>query len=214
MAIVHTEQIFNDLKDQIIKGVYPPAFSLTEIELAQKYGVSRNTIKKSLMMLENEGLVYIERNKGARVRVYSIDEVLEFLEVREELEGFIVRNAVKHISDEQTQDLTALMERMKDLLEQKNLLAYSQCNQQFHQIIYDACTNRTAVDVTTQLKNQMRKYNSRTILVPGRDLQSCSEHIKILEAVQARDEKAAELCMRIHIRNVSKTFQDNYEWLF
>lgn len=163
MAANHTEQIFKDLRDQIVKGAYPPAFSLTEVDLAQKYGVSRNTIKKSLMMLENEGLVSIERNKGAKVRVYSLDEVLEFLEVREELEGFIIRNAVKTITDQQIRWMEDLLGQMKQLLDQKNLLAYSQCNQEFHKIIYAACTNRTAVDVTTQLKNQMRKYNTKTI---------------------------------------------------
>ena len=214
MPTISTEQIFNDLKEQIIKGVYPPAFSLTEVELAQKYGASRNTIKKCLMMLENEGLVCIERNKGAKVRVYSIDEVLEFLELREELEAFIIRNAVKSITDEQLQNMESLMKQMKQLLDQKDLLGYSQCNQEFHRFIYAACTNRTAVDVATQLKNQMRKYNSKTILVPGRDANSYSEHIKILEALRTRDEKAADLYMRIHIRNVYKTFQDNYALLF
>lgn len=214
MAATHTEQIFKDLRDQITKGAYPPAFSLTEVDLAQKYGVSRNTIKKSLMMLENEGLVSIERNKGAKVRVYSLDEVLEFLEVREELEGFIIRNAVKTITDQQIRWMEDLLGQMKQLLDQKNLLAYSQCNQEFHKIIYAACTNRTAVDVTIQLKNQMRKYNTKTILVPGRDVCSYDEHVKILEAVKARDAETAELYMRIHIRNVYKTFQNNYALLF
>lgn len=214
MVKMHTEQITQDLREQITKGIYPPAFSLTEIDLAQKYGVSRNTIKKSLMMLESEGLVSIEPNKGAKVRVYSINEVLEFLEVREVLEGFIIRNAVSAITDEQISLLEELLKQMKLLLEQKDLLAYSQCNQEFHKIIYSACTNRTAVEVTVQLKNQMRKYNAKTILVPGRDASSFDEHTKILNAIRARDAASAELYMRIHIRNVCKVFKENYALLF
>lgn len=214
MVKMHTEQITQDLREQITKGIYPPAFSLTEIDLAQKYGVSRSTIKKSLMMLESEGLVSIEPNKGAKVRVYSINEVLEFLEVREVLEGFIIRNAVSAITDEQISLLEELLKQMKLLLEQKDLLAYSQCNQEFHKIIYSACTNRTAVEVTVQLKNQMRKYNAKTILVPGRDASSFDEHTKILNAIRARDAASAELYMRIHIRNVCKVFKENYALLF
>ncbi len=213
MAKLNTEQIFNDLKEQIVKGVYPPAFSLTEVNLAQKYGVSRNTIKKSLMMLESEGLVSFERNKGAKVRVYSIEEVLEFLEVREVLEGFIICKTVDAITDQQLQILEDLLKQMKTLLEQKELLAYSRCNQEFHKVIYDACTNRTAVEVTTQLKIQMRKYNSKTILAPGRDVSSYSEHLQIYEALKARDMEAAEHSMLTHIRNVRKTFQEYYTLL-
>lgn len=148
MSVSHIDEIFNDIREQIIKGGYPPSFSLTEMDLSQKYCVSRSTIKKCLMMLEAEGLVSIERNRGARVRVYSIDEVLEFLEIREELEGFIIRNAVKSITDEQIHQLEDLMKQMKQLLEQHNLLAYSRCNQSFHEILHSACTNRTAVEVT------------------------------------------------------------------
>ncbi len=208
------ERIFHDLKEQIINGVYPPFFSLTEQDLSQKYDVSRNTIKKVLMLLENEGLVSIERNKGAKVRVCSIEEVMDFLDLREVLEGFIIRNAVVSITDQQIQQLSDLLVHMKELMDQRDLLAYSQCNQEFHNIIYSACTNRTAVEMTIKLKNQMRKYNSKTILVPGRDVSSYEEHKKILQVIQARDPESAELAMRLHIRNVRDTFQTNYSLLF
>ena len=211
---IHTEQIYTDLKDQIIRGVFPPAFSLTETDLAQKYGVSRNTIKKSLMMLESEGLVSIERNKGAKVRVYSIEEVLEFLEVRDVLEGYVARITAAAISDTQIAEMEGLLEQMKQLSRDKDLLAYSQCNHQLHQIIYDACPNHTAANMTVLLKQQMRKYNSKTILIPGRDMASLREHEKILEAMKAHDGDAAEESMREHIRNVSNTFRENYMLLF
>lgn len=209
-----TERIFQDLREQIVNGIYPPSFSLTETDLAKKYDVSRNTIKKCLMMLENEGLVSIEHNKSARVRSYSIDEVMDFLDLREVLEGFIVRNAIQAITPEQIRQMEELMAQMKTLMEQKDLLGYSQCNRQFHQIIYDACTNQPAVEMTLRLKNQMRKYNSKTILVPGRDAASYDEHARILETIKEKDVESAELCMRLHIRNVRKTFQDNFSLLF
>lgn len=214
MAVNNTERIFNDLKEQVINGAYPPAFSLTEQDLSQKYDVSRNTIKKVLMLLENEGLVSIERNKGAKVRVCSIEEVMNFLDLREVLEGFIIRNTVASITDEQIQQLSNLLVHMKELMDRRDLLAYSQCNQEFHNIIYSACANHTAVEMTIRLKNQMRKYNSKTILVPGRDVSSYDEHTKILKAIQARDPESAELAMRLHIRNVRDTFRTNYSLLF
>jgi DNA-binding transcriptional MocR family regulator len=48
-------------------------------ELAKEYGASRNSVKKALLMLEKENLVVLQHNKGAKVRSYSMDEVLEFL---------------------------------------------------------------------------------------------------------------------------------------
>ena len=103
---------------------------------------------------------------------------------------------------------------MKVLKEEKNLIEYSNCNRQFHSIIYDACTNRTAVNLTLSLKEQMKKYNGKTIFAPGRDDASLAEHTRILEAIKNKDEKTAELYMRIHIRNVASTFKSYYSLLF
>ena len=206
--------VYENLKERIEQGFYSPAESLPEIDLANEYNVSRNTIKKALLMLENDSFVTIEQNKGAKVRSYSKTEVLEFLELREELEGFIIRLAVPQFDNKSIEKLENLLKEMADYKENSNLMAYSTCNQKFHAIIYDICPNRTAVDVTIRLKNQMRKYNSKTILIPGRDERSFEEHQAILYAIQQKDAALAESCIRQHIRNVRHTFEEYYSLLF
>ena len=70
------------------------------------------------------------------------------------------------------------------------------------------------MDVTVRLKNQMRKYNSKTILIPGRDEKSYQEHCAILEAIKQKDAAKAEQYMHQHIRNVRNTFDEFYSLLF
>ena len=209
-----TTKVYDTIKNKIISGEYSPSESLPEQELANQYGVSRNTIKKVLLMLEKESLVTIELNKGAKVRSYSLKEVIEFLELRANLEGFIIRKAVPVMTEEQINQLGKILEVMKEFQKKQQLLMYSQNNQLFHGIIYEACPNRTAVEMTTNLKNQMRKYNTKTILVPGRDHQSYAEHSAIYDAVKNRDAELAEALMIRHISNVLKTFEQNYSLLF
>lgn len=209
-----SSKIYKHLRDEIIRSEYPPSFSLTENELAKRFGACRNTIKKALLMLEADKLVTMEKNKGAKIKSFSIDEVLEFLEIREELESFIIRNAIRNITGDQIKELSSLLERMTELKEEKNLIEYSNCNKQFHDVIYSACSNKAAVDLTLHLKDQMKKYNGKTILAPGRDDSSLTEHTQILKAIKNRDEKTAELYMRIHIRNMANTFKSYYSLLF
>ena len=165
-------------------------------------------------MLENEGLIILEENKGAKVRSYSMEEVLEYLDVRACLEGFIIRRAVPVITQEEIQEMEKILAIMKGYYAEHRLLEYSQNNQEFHKIIYDACPNRTAVNMTMNLKAQMSKYNTKTILVPGRDAQSFQEHSRILQAIKDRDPDKAEQYMTTHILNVRKTFEANYQLLF
>lgn len=209
-----TTIVYENLKERIEQGYYSPAESLPEIDLANEYNVSRNTIKKALLMLENDSYVTIEQNKGAKVRSYSRTEVLEFLELRQELEGFIIRLAVPDFPAEGLKQLEKLLKQMSECRAKSDLLSYSVCNQKFHNIIYDNCPNRTAVDVTVRLKNQMRKYNSKTILIPGRDERSFQEHAAIYNAIKTRDSAEAERCIRQHIANVRRTFEEYYSLLF
>lgn len=209
-----TMEVYESIKSKIHKGEYSPSESLREQDLSNQYGVSRNTIKKSLLLLEKEGLVTIEMNKGAKVRSYSLEEVLEYLELRASLEGFIIRRAVPVITDEQVTSMEETLKCMKKHYDNNELVQYSQNNQIFHQVIYDACPNRTAVDLTTNLKNQMRKYNTKTILIPGRSSQSYAEHSAILEAVKNRDAELAEALMLRHVNSVRRIFQENYSLLF
>ena len=209
-----TTLVYEALKEKILNGTYSPSESLPEIELSKEYNVSRNTIKKALLMLENDSYVTIEMNKGAKVRSYSTQEVLDYLQLRVELEGFIVRLAVPCITEEQFQRMEGIFTQMGQCRTDGNLMGYSALNQQFHSILYDACPNKTARDILIRLKLQMRKYNMKTILVPGREANSYEEHRAILEAVRIRDAAEAERCVRIHVNNVRKTFQENLPLLF
>jgi DNA-binding GntR family transcriptional regulator len=209
-----TTQVYNQIKEKIVNGEYTPSENLVESNLAATYDVSRNTIKKALLMLENDGYVTIETNKGAKVRSYSKKEVLEFLELREVLEGFVVHLSVPYFSKEKIRKMDGILSEMKDRAAADDLLSYSSLNQQFHLLIYDACPNRTAVNVLTKLKHQMSKYNSKTILVPGRKDESLKEHSAIAAAIENGDADLAEHCMRKHIHDVREIFEKYYSILF
>ncbi len=212
--VSQTEMVYEKLKERIDGGYYSPAESLPEMELATELEVSRNTVKKALLMLENDAYVVVEPNKGAKVRSFSRQEVLDYLQLRVELEGFIIRLTVPCFTEADVDGLAALLTRMGERHEANDLMGYSTLNQEFHNLIYAKCPNKTATELLLRLKAQMRKYNAKTILVPGRDARSYEEHRAILEAIRTRNAQEAEACMRSHIENVRKVFEDYYTLLF
>lgn len=209
-----TTILYNQLKEKIDQGYYSPSQSLLEVELATEYNVSRNTVKKALLMLENDAYVTIQQNKGAKVRSYSKTEVLEFLELREMLEGFLIRLAIPHFTEQDIAELQNILDQMAERRASSDLFGYSALNQEFHKLIYNVCPNRTAVDVTTRLKGQMKKYNAKTILIPGRCDYSYHEHMEILDAIRKKDAALAEERMQLHVRNVRTVFEQYYSFLF
>ena len=205
--------VYESLKKKIENGSLSPSENLREVELANQFKVSRNTIKKALLMLERDTLVSIEQNKGAKVRAYSLDEVLEFLELRSFMEGFITRLACSSLTEEALVSLEGILQEMKIYKERQELVSYSENNQKFHKVIYDACPNNTATNLLVSLKGQMKKYNTKTILIPGRSDQSFAEHEAIFRALKNKDCARAESLMVEHVMNVREVFQKNFQLL-
>lgn len=205
------DRIYHTLREKITSQQLSPNETLIEYQLAKEYSVSRVTAKKAILMLEQDGLVTVEPNKSARVRSFSRKEVLDFLAFRQELEGYIVRLAVPNFSPEDMRELEGILMTMKADKEAGRLAEYSRNNQRFHNKIMDVCPNRLAVEVTANLKTQMRKYNTRTILVPGRAEHSFAEHSAVLKAIRERSSEDAEQAMRLHLANVQREFEENYD---
>ena len=198
-------QVFEEISRKIADGTYSSGMQMIEADLAAEYGVSRNTIKKVLLMLENKGLVTTEPNKGARVRSFSHAEIEEMMQVRSALEELVTRLAVPNLTDEQVAAMEATLNTMKSHLDAGELLLYSEGNKKFHQVIYDACPNRTAVNMLLELKQQISKFNIKTILIAGRGQDSYAEHSAILSDIKRRDAEAAATDMRQHISGVEQT---------
>jgi len=209
-----TSQAYQVIREKILGGVYRPAESLTELTLAQELGVSRNTVKKALLKLASENLVVIEENKRAMVRSFSIDEVLQYLSVRELLEGLVIREAIPVMSEADFGEMETILADMKEKLAEGELKLYSQGNWNFHQVIYRNCPNRPAVEIVLSIKNQLARYNVKTIFIQGRGANSFEEHRAILDAIKKRDVDEADRLIRIHISSMREVLKKYYELLF
>jgi DNA-binding GntR family transcriptional regulator len=208
-----TNQVHQVLRQRILDGIFRPSESLTEVTLAAELGASRATIRKALLKLESENLVVIEENKRARVRWFSIEEVMQYLEVRELLEGFVIRQSVPFLANADLKEMRAILAEMKKSLKALDLIQYSQNNWRFHDVIYRVCPNRPAVEMVMAIKNQLKRYNIKTMLVQGRGEDSLDEHSKILSALGRRDADGAETLMRHHIANLRAVLRKHFELL-
>lgn len=207
------EMAYEYIKQRILDGTYHPSQKVTELELAEVVGVSRNTIKKALLKLEQENLVKIEKNKGAYVKSFTLEEVLNYLEIREVLEGLVAKTAAENISDADLEKMKNVLDLMESHLKNERFDEYSNLNKEFHNIIYQASRNVQAVEMINIIKNQLLRYHFRTILVPGRNKSSYKEHQNIFAALKARDPNQVEQVTRLHIANVRKTVEENFAFL-
>jgi DNA-binding GntR family transcriptional regulator len=199
--------VVNEIRGAIIRGQLSPNERLVELDLAQRYSVSRGAVRVALLELVNEGLVDRERHRGARVRMVSLEEAIEISEVRMVIEGLCARKAAEHVTANEATQLRHLVAMMSERTEAGDLMGYSELNAALHDRIREISRHGSAAVIVQRLRNQSVRQQFRLSLMPGRSNVSVAEHAAIVEAVVAGDGDQAETQMRAHLANVIDTLR-------
>jgi DNA-binding GntR family transcriptional regulator len=196
------------LRAAILNGEYSPGERLVEASLCERFGLSRFVVRAALQDLVGEGLVEVERNKGAHVRKVSLDEAVEITEVRMVLEGLVAARAASRVTDEQATELDELGVLMRHAVEAGEFRRYSDLNHRLHELIRTIGGHHTAEHIITTLHGQLVRHQFAVSLLPGRPAVSLPQHERIIEAIRRRDPQAAEAAMREHIASVIDALRD------
>lgn len=168
---------------------------LDERDLAAQLGVSRTPLREALARLQADGFVDIVPRRGVFVRRKSLSEVLEMVILWAALESMAARLATERASDA---DLRALRDFAQRAGAGAGLADYSDANIAFHQRILalSHCTllARTADDMFVH----MHAVRRRAMGEGDRLHRSRTEHLEIVDALQARDAARAERLVREH----------------
>lgn len=197
-----SEQVFEQLQDDIVRGVLKPGVRLGEAELAARYGVSRGPLREAIRRLESRKLLQREPHVGARVASLTLDDLIEIYRVREALEGMAARLAAQYMTAEEVAGLHEVLRQHEQQQDIKEDVAYFQRegDLDFHYRIIQGSHNKTLADLLIgELYHLVRMYRYQFSAVANRPQKALAEHRRIVEAIEAGDGDLAEMLMRRHI---------------
>jgi DNA-binding GntR family transcriptional regulator len=145
------------------------------------------------------------------VRRVALAEAVEILQARSVLEGLAVRRAATQATEEDVVALRAILVEMRRLLDAGDLVGASDTNAILHKRLREIGGHETANRLIAGLRSQLVRFEYRTILVPGRSEHSFAEHTAIVDAIAARDPRAAEEAMRTHLSHVAEALRRSQE---
>jgi len=203
-------QVYDILKKRIILREIEPGKKINEEELAESLGVSRTPIRETLVRLEHEGIVRIIPRRGAFVVSQSNKEVIDLLQVREVLEGLVVRLATENMERDLFDHLRRCLKEISSTDERDDrLLKYTPADVQFHALLLEACNNPLLKSMMETVNSHLQMVRLRTVALPGRPEQTVREHYEILEAVEQGNPILAEKSMRKHVESVRRDVLKN-----
>jgi DNA-binding GntR family transcriptional regulator len=197
------------LRSAVLAGDVSPGQRLVEAELAGTFGVTRASVRAALIDLAAEGLVERIPNRGARVRVVTVEEAVAITECRMVLEGLCAAKAAEKATEDDLAALEELGERMRDAVSDGEPMKYSTLNRELHRMIRELAAQPVAAELLERLHGQLVRHQFRLALRSGRPHVSLGQHLAIIDAVRARDPQAAEAAARAHLTSVIAALQES-----
>ena len=127
------EQIVERLRGEILSGRLSEGTPLREVELSERFGVSRGPIREALQQLTHEGMLVSLRNCGVRVAPDPPDSIRELVTpIRETIEVFALRLFVNDMREEDFARWEAILGRLKAACEKRDYAAIAEQDMALH----------------------------------------------------------------------------------
>ena len=204
-------QVFQEIREDILKGKFKENEELREATLGKELGVSRTPVREALRQLELEGLVHIIPNKGAYVTGITEKDVHDIYMTRSMLEGLCARWAAEHISEEQIQEMEEVLLLTEYHLDRGNAEQLAELDGKFHEVLYGASQSRILRHILSDFHKYVQVARKRSVKKEDRAKKSLEEHREILNALRTGDAGRAEELAHIHILNVMENLHIEQE---
>lgn len=203
-----SEQVLEELKSLIVRGIFPPNTRLSEVELSKRLGVSRTPVREALIRLAEDGLVNIFPQIGSFVAPISIEAVQQAQFVREHLECAVVVDLSKCIDAKILRKLRLNLEQQTEVARHNDWDAFYSLDEDLHSTFATACGHPGVWRVIQQSKTQLDRVRHVGDCRPEHVERLVAQHTAIVDAIAKGNAVEAQELMRSHLREVFATMRE------
>jgi DNA-binding GntR family transcriptional regulator len=192
-------RVHADLRSMILDGTLEPGRRISQAELSRLTDAGRTPLREALRMLQQEGLVKAELNKGITIAALDLDDLDCIYAYRVSMESTAIRITVPLLTDPELQELDGTMTQMGAAIERGDRDGFDVPHRRFHQLllsrVQEGARARMAVDAD-------RAERVRRLLIQGDEhafARAHSEHREIQAAAHARDGVVASRLLASHL---------------
>lgn len=216
-------QLAEQIRSDIIQGLYPEGERLSEAQLCSQHNVSRTPVRLALRLLEREGIIQRGEGRGYLIMSPTVPDILQAVQVRGHLESLAAR-LMAQVPD-RASHLPAMAEAIETIdglidigrLDAPIIRQMQAANELFHTTILRACGNEYVSFTCKQISHLPMLAAGSMVFDRGvtdtpdnlerglfRLRIGNAQHQVIFEAIEQGDAVRAEGMMREHSHTMIK----------
>ncbi len=191
------EQIAARLRQDVLSSKLKPGDPLREIDLSERFGVSRGPVREAFRQLTQQGLLVLEPNKGVRVAQNPSVEVRPLVvELRRTIERFVLESIFEKITESDIELWEEILADIQRACELNDVDALTEHDLRFHQAIIQSHDDKDLFALWQPIAMRMMMHYNRLVDI----MDSYREHERILDAIRAGDRAAAVSALTANIQ--------------
>ena len=216
------ESVIEQIMDLIRNRELKPGDKLPpEREFAEKFSISRGSLREAFRVLESRGLIKSKPGGGRFIREIKKDafidtenvildleksSILELLEAREIFEVKVVEFAAERATAEDVKVIEELFSRVSEEegIEDRDTEdeEKTELDREFHLAIARASHNFVFINIMRLHLDLLKDIREKTWQIPGRREEQQEEHRAIFQAIKEHNSKKAAKTMLNHLNNI------------
>jgi DNA-binding GntR family transcriptional regulator len=194
------DRIYQALRWSLIVGEMEPGETVSTRSVATGHGVSVMPVREALKRLEAEKALTGAAKRAYRVAEMNPARTADLFQIRSVLEGAAAEIAATRLPEGQIERLRELTRQMDAAMAREDARDYLACNFSFHFIIYSGAGNPDLAAIVEGLYARTGPWLARAIRRFARIEDWQNHHMRIADAIAARDAGEARRLMEADIR--------------
>ncbi|MBX2883165.1 MAG: GntR family transcriptional regulator [Granulosicoccus sp.] len=203
-----TDVVFEHLQDEILSLRLLPGAKLSEVETAQKFGVSRQPVRDAFNRLCHLNLLLIRPQKATLVRGISAEKIEQARFIRLAIEVEVVKNASLVWDKKRSKKIQHNLEQQHRCVSSEYWDDFHSLDFQFHKLICELGNCPVAIDTIAACKLETDRL-CKLSFDREREVETVLEdHIKLVNALEMKDADLASDIIRVHLSRLDSVIDD------
>lgn len=199
------DDIFLTLQKEILSLHLRPGDKLSEVDVAARFGVSRQPVRDAFSKLANQDLLVIRPKRATEVKRFSHREIKKARFVRSSVEERVLRLAARHCNLVGAAHLDMALAEQENIQHSNDIAVFGKLDYAFHKILCEIAKADFAFDVILHEKGKVDRLCSLSLSRADKMPELVRDHKDIAEAVKSHDAEAAVAAGMKHLSRLDET---------